>query len=111
MEELFERIRSDLGNDGAPGDVGDIGGIDGHGGGRWGQHDRARGVSEAGEALRRTTMASEKIKWDLVGARRQLKAVEEASLQVRLWMTAITLWCLLVCRCLVTSFAKVPILS
>ena len=84
MEELFERIRLDLGNDGAPGDVGDIEGIDGLGGGRWGHYDRARGVSEAGEALSRATAASEKMKWDLRGARRQLKAAEEASLQVRL---------------------------
>ena len=84
MEELFERIRSDLGQDGAPGDAGDSGGMGGLGGGRWGQYDRARGVSEAGAALSSATAASEKMKWDLMGARRQLKAAEEASLQVRL---------------------------
>jgi hypothetical protein len=89
MEALFERIRSGLENDGASGEEGDVWGMAEVGGGRWEQHGGARGgrgVSEVGEALSRATTASEKMKGDLMGARRQLEAAEAASFQVRVWM-------------------------
>ena len=89
MEALFERIRSGLENDGASGEEGDVWGMDEVGVARWEQQGRARGgrgVSEVGEALSRATKASEKMKGDLMGARRQLEAAEAASFQVRVWM-------------------------
>jgi hypothetical protein len=89
MEALFERIRSGLENDGASGEEGDVWGMAEVGGGRWEQQGGARGgrgVSEVGEALSRATTASEKMKGDLMGARRQLEAAEAASFQVRVWM-------------------------
>ena len=89
MEALFERIRSGLENDGASGEEGDVWGMDEVGVARWEQQGRARGgrgVSEVGEALSRATKASEKMKGDLMGARRQLEAAKAASFQVRVWL-------------------------